>query len=138
VDASTLPVSPSARPARGPGSLAPWGTRIAALVLDWIACLLVSSAFASRQAVTSGNARFLPLAVLVLEAAVLTATLGGSAGQLALGLRVRRVDGAPAVGFGRALVRSVLLALVVPAVVFDADRRGLHDRAAGTVVVRAR
>ena len=131
-------MTPAAHPARGPGSLAPWGPRIAALVLDWFACLFASFAFASRDAVTSGDARFLPLGVLVLEAAVLTATLGGSAGQLLLGLRVRRVDGHPAVGIGRALVRSVLLGLVVPAVVFDADRRGLHDRAAGTVVVRAR
>ncbi len=107
-------------------------------MVDWFACLFASFAFASPDAVTSGNARFLPLAVLVVEAAVLTATLGGSAGQLVLGVRIRRVDGRPAVGIGRALLRSVLLALVIPAVVFDRDRRGLHDRAAGTVAVRSR
>jgi uncharacterized RDD family membrane protein YckC len=35
------------------------------------------------------------------------------------------------------VVRTGLLLLVLPAVVYDRDGRGLHDRAAGTVVVRA-
>lgn len=131
-------VSPSAYPAAGPGRLASWGSRITALVLDWFACLLASFAFASRTSVTAGNARFVPLAVLVVETALLTATLGGSAGQLVLAVRVRRVDGSAGVGLGRALLRSVLLALVLPAIIFDRDRRGLHDRAVGTVVVRSR
>ena len=39
-------------------------------------------------------------------------------------------------GVGAAIVRTLLLCLVVPAVVWDADGRGLHDSAAGTVIVR--
>ena len=35
-----------------------------------------------------------------------------------------------------ALVRTALLCLVLPAVVYDRDQRGLHDRAAATVLVR--
>jgi uncharacterized RDD family membrane protein YckC len=35
-------------------------------------------------------------------------------------------------------VRTVLLCLVIPAFIWDRDGRGLHDKAAGTVVVRAR
>jgi hypothetical protein len=35
------------------------------------------------------------------------------------------------------LVRTVLLVLVVPAVVYDRDYRGLHDRASNAVVVRS-
>ncbi len=41
------------------------------------------------------------------------------------------------VGLWRALVRTALIALVVPPLVFDRDGRGLHDMAAGTVVVHA-
>jgi uncharacterized RDD family membrane protein YckC len=137
VDRAVRAVTPSAYPSAGAGRLASWAVRIGALVLDWFACLLAAFAFASRDSVTSGGARFLPVLLLVVETALLTATLGGSAGQLLLGVRVRRVDGSPAVGLGRALVRSVLLALLVPPVVYDGDRRGLHDRAAGTVVVRS-
>ncbi|MDQ1739361.1 MAG: hypothetical protein QOE53_1013, partial [Pseudonocardiales bacterium] len=38
----------------------------------------------------------------------------------------------------RVLLRTVLLVLVIPAVVWDRDGRGLHDRLAGSAVVRAR
>ena len=37
----------------------------------------------------------------------------------------------------QALVRTVLLLLLVPALVWDADRRGLHDKAAGAIVVNS-
>jgi hypothetical protein len=33
-------------------------------------------------------------------------------------------------------VRTLLLVLVVPALIWDRDYRGLHDRAANSVVVR--
>jgi hypothetical protein len=31
-----------------------------------------------------------------------------------------------------------LVALIVPAVIWDADHRGLHDKATGTIVLTAR
>jgi hypothetical protein len=33
-------------------------------------------------------------------------------------------------------VRTILLLLVVPALIADRDLRGLHDRAANTIVIR--
>ncbi len=41
------------------------------------------------------------------------------------------------VGLWRPVVRTVLLILVIPAVIFDADHRGLHDKAVGTVLIRS-
>ena len=38
-------------------------------------------------------------------------------------------------GIPRALLRGFLLALVIPALIMDRERRGLHDRAAGSIVV---
>jgi uncharacterized RDD family membrane protein YckC len=35
-----------------------------------------------------------------------------------------------------AAIRTALLCLAVPALIFDSDSRGLHDRVAGTVLVR--
>jgi len=35
-------------------------------------------------------------------------------------------------------MRTLLLAIVIPAVVTDRDGRGLHDRAVNTVLIRAR
>ena len=42
------------------------------------------------------------------------------------------------VGLWRPIVRTALLVLVTPAVIWDPDQRGLHDKAAGTVLVRRR
>ena len=48
-----------------------------------------------------------------------------------------RVDRNEAVNPWRAVVRTVLLMLLVPAVIFDKDGRGLHDRYSDTAVVRS-
>jgi hypothetical protein len=57
-------------------------------------------------------------------------------GQFALGLRVASVDERLHVGLGRAAVRGVLIALVIPALFVDVDGRGVQDRVTATAVVR--
>lgn len=99
-----------------------------ALCIDWAACLLISTAFFhSNSSATLG--------IFALEQMILVGTVGYSLGHRVLGLKVVRLGGAPA-GLPAAILRTVLLCLVVPAVVFDSDQRGLHDKAAGTVLVR--
>ena len=68
---------------------------------------------------------------------MLTGSPAASAGQRVRGLRVVRLDGRP-VGLLRAALRTAAALLLVPALIWDRDGRGLHDKAAGTVVVRAR
>lgn len=136
------PGSPAGLPAAGPGRVAGWSRRIAALVVDWGLSYLAALALAGRGGLT-GNAQILPLAIFAIEVWIGTATLGGGLGQLVLGLRVAplargRGTVAGPVDPAHAALRTVLLALVVPAVIYDADRRGLHDRAARTVVVSRR
>ncbi|MYR62262.1 RDD family protein, partial [Streptomyces sp. SID625] len=75
-----------------------------------------------------------PLILLVLMVLTL-GTVGCTPGKRLLGLRV------VALGTGRvqplrALLRTVLLFLALPALIWDRDGRGLHDRLAGTVEVR--
>ena len=62
-------------------------------------------------------------------------TAGATLGHRLLGMRVETLDGT-APGFARALIRSVLLCLAIPPLVWDADQRGLHDRWAATLVAR--
>ena len=116
-------------PERGRGSVAGFGARIVAYLIDSVACTVIAYGLLRDQRFT--------LPVFVLEVAALTWLASGSAGQLAFGLRIVRLDGTP-VGLPRALLRTALLALLVPAVIWDRDGRGLHDKAAGTVVVRGR
>lgn len=62
-------------------------------------------------------------------------TVGFTPGKRLLGLRVVAEDGGR-LGAGRVLVRSVLLSLAIPALIWDRDGRGLHDRLARAVQVR--
>ncbi|WP_205707525.1 RDD family protein [Kineococcus vitellinus] len=117
-------------PATGRGAVAGWGRRVLGLLVDWGAATLIAQAFLPGLGREIG-----PLAVLVVMHVLLVSTIGTSLGHAVTGIAVRTLDGRP-VGFARGTARTLLLALVVPAVVTDADRRGLHDRAAGTVVVR--
>jgi uncharacterized RDD family membrane protein YckC len=117
---------------------ASWGRRILALFVDWVASTLAVIAVIGLEDYTdTGNTSgFVVLGVFVLESAVGTALLGGSFGQLATRLRVVPADGSPRnVDPLRSLARQVLIALVIPPLVYRSDGRGLHDIAAGSAVV---
>ena len=123
-------------PERGPGAVAGWGRRILALCVDWAVSLLVAAAFIGTRVWTGRDGEvWAPLAVLFVELTLLTGLLGASIGQRILGIGVARLDGRP-VGLGRAALRSALICLAIPPLVFDRDQRGLHDLAAGTIAVR--
>jgi uncharacterized RDD family membrane protein YckC len=62
-------------------------------------------------------------------------TVGFTPGKRLLGLRVLALD-TGSVSPWRAALRTVLLFLAIPALIWDRDGRGLHDRLAGTVEVR--
>lgn len=108
-----------------------------ALSVDWFACVLAVSVFTPVYGAQAGSAAgFVVLAVFVVESALFTATLGGSFGQVATRLRVVRASGDPRqVDLLPAFLRQVLVALVVPPLVFRPDGRGLHDLATGTACV---
>jgi len=121
-------------PQRGPGSLAPFGRRVAAILLDWMVCNVIAVGLLHYRLGESGAGSFKPLAVFVLMNVVLVGTLGSTIGHRLLGLRVVRLGGASA-GPLLAVTRAVLLALVIPAVIWDRDTRGFHDKIPGTVLV---
>jgi uncharacterized RDD family membrane protein YckC len=113
------------------------GRRLLALIIDWLLCLVIATALFPDQVWTSKpHVQFWPVVIFAVEVFLLTALTGFTVGKRLVGIRVARLDGQP-VGFGRSLVRVLLLLLVVPPLVFDRDLRGLHDRAANTVVIRA-
>lgn len=124
-------------PREGPGSIARMGRRIVALFIDWGLSMLVASAFLGyRLAGGHDSNSFGPLLVFFVENLLLVGTVGYTVGHRLMGLRVMGADGGYA-GPLRALERSLLLCLFIPAAVWDRDNRGMHDRLAGTVIVRA-
>lgn len=118
-----------------PYETASWGRRVLALLVDWFASLLVVSIFVPVFGTTGGPGSFYTLVVFVVESAVLTATVGGSFGKMATRLRVVRVADGGRIDLARSFARAVLVALVIPPLVFRPDRRGLHDLAAGSATV---
>jgi uncharacterized RDD family membrane protein YckC len=122
-------------PERGPGSLARFPRRAVAITVDWLICTVIATGLMHYRLGETGVGPFKPLAVFVLMNLLLVGTLGSTIGQRLLGMRVVRMDGASA-GPLPAAIRTLLLAVVIPAVVWDRDTRGFHDKLAGTVVVR--
>jgi uncharacterized RDD family membrane protein YckC len=115
---------------------ASWGRRILALVVDWFACTLVTVAVLGPQRYGESSSGWVVLAIFAVESALGTALAGGSFGQLACGIRVLRTDGRPLNLFS-ALLRSVLICLVIPPLVFRPETgRGLHDLATGSAAYR--
>ncbi|AKZ55341.1 Integral membrane protein [Streptomyces ambofaciens ATCC 23877] len=120
-------------PEEGPGSIARPGRRIGAMAVDWALCLLIAyGLITDGYDHVTGNWALLIFFVL----SVLTVgTVGFTPGKRLFGLRVLDLaTGRPSPL--RALLRSVLLCLALPALVWDRDGRGLHDRLARTVEVR--
>lgn len=98
--------------------------------------MLVAGIFVGQDVWTGGGtAQWAPLTVFGAEAWLLTAILGGSAGQLVLGVVIRRTSGLP-LDLLRALVRTVLICLVIPPLIYNRDQQGLHDLAVGSIAVR--
>jgi uncharacterized RDD family membrane protein YckC len=117
----------------GSGSVSGILRRLGALMIDWLMCVVIALAVVGDKHPATTQA--VALSVFAAELYLLTALTGFTVGKRLLGLRVVRLDGQP-VGLLWALVRTVLFLLVIPPLVLDADLRGLHDRAAGTIVIR--
>ena len=113
--------------------VASFGRRVLALLLDWAACTLVASFL-----VDSLTANPWPqLIVFVLAHAFFVGNFGRTLGMALARIRCVSSEDGGAIGIPRALLRAVLLALLIPAMISDGDGRGLHDRAAASVMVRS-
>ncbi|MER5894954.1 RDD family protein [Streptomyces sp. NPDC001876] len=120
-------------PQEGPGAVAPLGRRFGALFIDWTVCMVIAyGLLAQGDQQAAGN---WALAVFLVLSLLTVGTIGSTPGKRILGLRVV-AEGGGRLGTGRVIVRTVLLLLVIPALVWDRDSRGLHDRLARAVQVR--
>lgn len=124
-------------PATLPYETASWGRRVLALLVDWFASMAVVLLFVGPGSYfgTGSPDQWWTLLVFVVESALLTCTVGGSFGKVATRLRVVRVEDGGRIDPARSLARAVLVALVIPPLVFRPDRRGVHDIVAGSATV---
>jgi uncharacterized RDD family membrane protein YckC len=155
--AAPVGVTPSAgpTPAPAPGEPAALGSRLGAAAIDLtlLAAIDIIVIYLTMQicGLTFDDLRILPkaplMAFILLQNGgyLVSFTAGGQTlGQMAAGIRVVSARADRSLDFGHSLLRTVVwLVLAVPAglgllpTLFSQDRRGLHDRCAGTKVVRA-
>jgi uncharacterized RDD family membrane protein YckC len=120
-------------PAEGPGRLATWNPRIGAFLVDAVAAAFVAGLFTAPD--LPGN---WSLVAFALVTALTLMVFGQTPGMRLLGLRLAHPRPGSRLAPWRAVVRTALLCLLVPALLVDADGRGLHDRLTGTAVVHER
>ncbi|OEJ31722.1 hypothetical protein BGK67_10520 [Streptomyces subrutilus] len=120
-------------PQQGPGSVARFGRRLGAVLIDWVGCQVIAyGLITGGDLAAAGN---WTLGLFVALSIVTVGTIGSTPGKRILGLRVI-AEGGGRLGIARVLLRTLLLALVIPALIWDRDGRGLHDRLARAVQVR--
>jgi uncharacterized RDD family membrane protein YckC len=123
-------------PSAGSGSLAGMGRRASALLIDWFIAYGLAGLGLSTGVYTSAFLATAVLLIWLVLGVVSVRLFGFTPGQYAMGLRVVSVDDRLDVGTGRAALRGLLIALVIPALFTDTDGRGLQDRLTATAVVR--
>ncbi len=133
---------------------APFALRCGALLIDYsllvaiLVCSTIVAGILGGNARTAGGAAntlgwLIVAGAALLNFVVFAGTRGQTLGKWATGLRIERINGATP-GMGRALLRHLIgypLSLIVFGIgfllaTFDAQGRALHDRLAGTLVLR--
>jgi len=112
------------------------GRRLLAITLDWLACYAIVAALSGGIGQMRPDRSPIILALFFAELLILTALTGASLGQKIFGLRVVRFNDGGAISLLQALVRTFFLVLVVTAVTYDKDGRGIHERLSKTILVR--
>src|ERR671916_203255 len=107
--------------------------RRGAFLVDAIASALVAGLFTAPE--LPGNWSLVSFGLITVATLVV---FGQTPGMRLLGLRLAHPQAGQRLALWRAVVRTALLILLVPALVVDADGRGLHDRLTDTAVVRER
>jgi uncharacterized RDD family membrane protein YckC len=120
-------------PESGVGSIPSTARRAVAMLVDCVLAGLITGLFTMPDLPRNWS-----LLTWFLIGVIAVGFFGFTPGMYVMGVRVARLDGSAMVGVPRAVVRTLLVGIIIPVVVWDQDYRGLHDRLVGTVVVRMR
>lgn len=128
-------------PESGVGAVASGGVRLLALLVDLALAAVITAAFVHprlQDPAVMQNFNQWSIVTWAVISVVPAAFFGFTPGMGAVGIRVARLDGASMVGPWRAVVRTALTFVLIPAAVRNRDGRSWLDRLTATVVVRMR
>ena len=117
------------------------GRRFLGLSIDWLMCYAIALGFfggTGSFAERAPHARIPHLIIFFIEVLVLTAFGGATAGHRLVGIKVVQFQGGANPTPFQALIRTVLLCLVVTAITYDENGRGIHERLSGTALIDLR
>lgn len=106
------------------------GRRLLGLTIDWLMCYAIAFGLL-------GDTR-LTLVVFFAETFILTAFGGATAGHRLIKVKVVNFQTGASPTLIQALIRTVLLCLVVTAITYDENGRGVHERLSGTKLFELR
>lgn len=106
------------------------GRRLLGLTIDWLMCYVIAFGLL-------GDTR-LTLIIFFFETFVLTAFGGATAGHRLIRVKVANFETGASPTLLQALIRTVLLCLVVTAITYDENGRGIHERLSGTRLIDLR
>jgi uncharacterized RDD family membrane protein YckC len=112
------------------------GKRILALIFDWGAAILVVQVIPNGPDYGTQSNSLLTLIVCATEVTLFTWMMGSSFGQRIVGLRVIDFYSDSNPTFVQSLFRTLLIVVLVPPLLADAEGRGLHDRLAKTKIIK--
>lgn len=116
------------------------GRRLAAITIDWLASYAIAFAFfagGGNYADRVQGTRLTTPLIFVAEYAILIALTGASFGHRLMRLKVVNFDNGAMPSIRQALIRTVLMAVVITAITYDEDGRGIHERFSQTKLARA-
>lgn len=115
------------------------GRRLLGIAIDWIASYALALGFFAGSGTFLERSRgigFTVTLIMAIEYLVLV-TLGGSSfGHRIVGLKVVRFSDGQAVSPLQALIRTLLMIIVITAVTFDENGRGVNERLSNTVLIQ--
>jgi hypothetical protein len=116
------------------------GRRLGAITIDWLASYAIAFAFFAGggnfgERVT--GSRVPTTLILIGEYAILIALTGASFGHRLLRLKVVDFGHGGMPSIRQALIRTGLMAIVITAITYDEDGRGIHERFSQTKLARA-
>lgn len=120
-------------PEEGQNSVSSLSRRLAATFIDWMIASLIANVVIPDPS-QAQKLWLTPVVFAVMNLALIT-TIGAGIGGRVLGTRVARLDGANP-NLVTVAIRTLWLLPLIPALWTDRDYRGLHDRLAGTLVVK--
>jgi uncharacterized RDD family membrane protein YckC len=117
--------------------VASFGSRVVAFIIDAALANVIAVIIDGGYHRGERQSLVIALAFLLIEL-VFVAFVGQTPGMRVVGIGVVNYNGRGRAALRWVALRTVLLATVIPGLFTDGDGRAMHDRAAGTVMIRTR